>query len=396
MSTLAISNIRPMGGVSTSILIENGRISTIGGAIPPGFPTLDGGGRLAIPGLVEAHAHLDKTLWGMPWYRNEVGPRLIDKIDNERAAKRSLGIDPARQSARQVALSAGHGTTHIRTHVDVDTDGGMAGIEGVMATRAALADVVDMQIVAFPQSGLLVRPGTMELMEQAMRLGADVVGGLDPCAIDRDPKGHLDAIFALAQRYGRGVDIHLHESGEMGAFSMELIIERAQALGMRRNVVISHAFCLGMPDPAAVARLVDALAEAEIAVMTTGTPSRPVPPLLALREAGVVVGSGSDGIRDTWGPYGNADMLERAMFLGMRNNLRRDDQVEQALDVCTHGGAAMMGVTDYGLRPGCPADMVLLPGACLTEAVVSRPRDRIVLKRGKIIAEAGTAVFTTL
>lgn len=395
MSILAITNIRPMGADSTTILVEQGRISAIGGAIPPGFPTLDGGGRLAIPGLVEAHAHLDKTLWGMAWYRNEVGPRLIDKIDNERAAKRSLGIDPARQSARQVALSAGHGTTHIRTHVDVDTDGGIASIEGVMATRAALTDVVDMQIVAFPQSGLLVRPGTLELMDAAMRLGADVVGGLDPCAIDRDPKGHLDAIFGLAQRYGRGVDIHLHETGEMGTFSMELIIERARALGMRRNVVISHAFCLGMPDPAAVARLIDALAEAEIAVMTTGTPSRPVPPLLALREAGVVVGSGSDGIRDTWGPYGNADMLERAMFLGMRNNLRRDDQVEQALDVCTHGGAAMMGVTDYGLRPGCPADMVLLPGACLTEAVVSRPRDRIVLKRGKVIAEAGTSAFVT-
>jgi cytosine/adenosine deaminase-related metal-dependent hydrolase len=79
----------------------------------------------------------------------------------------------------------------------------------------------------------------------------------------------------------------------------------------------------------------------------------------------------------------------------MRNNLRRDDQVEQALDVCTHGGASMMGIADYGLRPGCPADMVLLPGACLTEAVVSRPRDRIVLKRGNVIAEAGTSVFAT-
>jgi cytosine/adenosine deaminase-related metal-dependent hydrolase len=396
MTGLAITDIRPMGGGATTIVIENGRIAAIGGAVPPGCPTLDGGGRLAIPGLVEAHAHLDKTLWGMPWYRNQVGPRLIDKIDNERAAKRTLGIDPARQSARQVALTVGHGTTHIRSHVDVDTDGGMAGVEGVMATRAATADQVDMQIVAFPQSGLLVRPGTLELMDRAMRLGADVVGGLDPCAIDRDPKGHLDAVFALAERHGRGVDIHLHEPGEMGAFSMELIVERTRALGMRGQVVISHAFCLGMPDPPAVARLIEALAEAGIAVMTTGTPSRPVPPLLALRAAGVVVGSGSDGIRDTWGPYGNADMLERAMFLGMRNNLRRDDEVEQALDVCTHGGAALMGIADYGLRPGCPADMVLLEGACLTEAVVSRPRARTVLKRGRVTAEAGTAPLVDL
>ncbi len=394
MTDLLIRNIRPMGGAARDILVRSGRIAAMGTMAAEGAPVLEGGGRLAIPGLVEAHAHLDKTLWGMAWYRNEVGPRLIDKIDNERAAKKTLGIDARRQSARQVALTVGHGSTHIRTHVDVDTECGVSSIEGVMATRDAHAEHVDMQIVAFPQSGLLVRPGTVELLDQAMRLGADVVGGLDPCAIDRDPKGHLDAVFGLAQQHGKGVDIHLHEPGEMGAFSMELIIERAVALGMRgQSVVISHAFCLGMPDTAAVDRLLADLARAEVAIMTTGTPSRPVPPLQRARAAGVVVGSGSDGIRDTWGPYGNADLLERAMFLGMRNNLRRDDEVELALDVCTTGGAAMMGLTDYGLAVGRPADMVLLPGATLTEAVVSRPRDRIVLKRGRVTARDGAAAF---
>lgn len=389
---LLITNVHPGGGAATSILVRGGRIAAMGSGMPAGPAVLDGGGRIAIPGLVEAHAHLDKTLLGMPWYRNEVGPRLIDKIDNERAAKRRLGIDAGRQSARQVVQSIGFGTTHTRTHVDVDTDCGIASIEGVMATRAAYADVMDLQIVAFPQSGLLVRPGTLDLMDRAMALGCEVVGGLDPCAIDRDPKGHLDAVFALAQKYGSGVDIHLHEPGEMGAFSMELIIERTRALGMGGHVVISHAFCLGVPDPTAVDRLVASLAEARIAVMTTGSPSRPVPAVLKLRAAGVVVGSGSDGIRDTWGPYGNADMLERAMFIGMRNNLRRDDEVEQALDICTHGGAAMMGLSDYGLAIGKPADLVLLPGQSLTDAVVSRPRDRIVIKRGAVVAHDGTAM----
>ena len=104
-------------------------------------------------------------------------------------------------------------------------------------------------------------------MEQALRLGAETVGGLDPCAIDRDPKGHLDAVFGLAERFGRGVDIHLHEPGEMGAFSTELIIERTRALGMAGRVMISHAFCLGMPDPAIVDPLIAALAEAGIAIM---------------------------------------------------------------------------------------------------------------------------------
>ncbi len=385
MADLCITDVRPMGGPATSILIQGGRIAAFGAPVPDGMTTLDGGGRLAIPGLVEAHTHLDKTLWGMDWYVNDVGPRLIDKIDNERAARRALGVDPARQSARQVALTVGHGTTHIRTHVDVDTDLGLAGIEGVLATRQAMAEQVTLQIVAFPQSGLLVRPGTLDLLDEAMRLGADVVGGLDPCAIERDPKGHLDAIFALAQRHGTGVDIHLHETGEMGAFSMELIIERARALGLRgQSVVISHAFCLGMPDVAAVDALLDALARAEIGIMTTGSPSRPVPPLLRARAAGVVVGAGSDGIRDTWGPYGNGCMLERAMILGLRNNLRRDTELEQALDVCTHGGAAMMGIADYGLAVGRPADLVLLPGACLAEAVVARPTDRITLRQGRV------------
>ncbi|MCX7384592.1 MAG: amidohydrolase family protein [Alphaproteobacteria bacterium] len=394
MPNLIITNIRPHGGAETSITIKSGRIAAIGGPAEPGLKVFDGHGLLAIPGLVEAHAHLDKTLYGMPWYVNKVGPALLDKIDNERASKRTLGIDAHRQSARQVALTVGHGTTHIRTHVDVDTECGVTSIEGVMATKAAHADHVDMQIVAFPQSGLLRRPGTLELMDTAMRLGADAVGGIDPCSMDRDPKGHLDAVFGLAQRHGKGVDIHLHEPGEMGAFSMDLIIERAKALGMRgQSVVISHAFCLGMPDVAAVDRLLADLAAAEIAILTLGTPSRPVPPLLRARAAGVVVGTGSDGIRDTWGPYGDADILERAKILGMRNNLRHDTEVEQALDVCTHGGAKMMGISDYGIAIGKPADLVLLPGSCLTEAVVSRPVDRITFKRGRITARNGAAAF---
>lgn len=386
MSELAITDIRPMGGPSTHMLLRGGRIAAIGGALPEGVAIVDGGGRLAIPGLVEAHTHLDKSLYGMGWYRNQVGPTLADKIDNERENRHALGIDPRRQSARQVALSLGHGSTHIRSHVDVDIVCGVEGIEGVMATREAMADRVDIQIVAFPQSGLLVRPGTLGLMEQAMRLGADAVGGLDPCSMDRDPKGHLDAVFGLAERFGRKVDIHLHEPGEMGAFSMELIVERTLALGMAGLVAISHAFCLGMPDPARVSGLVDSLARAGVAIMTTGSPSRPVPDLLALRRAGVVVASGSDGIRDTWGPYGNGDMLERAMLLGLRNNLRRDDEVEQALDACTHGGAALMGLDGYGLAVGDLADLVLLDGVCLTEAVVSRPGGRIVFKRGRLVA----------
>jgi cytosine deaminase len=395
MTDLLIRDIRPMGGPATTIAILNGRIAAIGAPADTRAATvLDGAGRIALPGLVEAHTHLDKSLLGMPWYRNAVGPRLIDRIDNERAERGALPIDARRQSARQAVLSIGHGTTHIRTHVDVDTDIGTRGIEGVLATRAALADSVGIDLVAFPQSGLLMRPGTLDLLEHALRLGAETVGGLDPCAIDRDPKGHLDAVFGLAERFGRGVDIHLHETGEMGAFSMELIIERAHALGMAGRVIISHAFCLGAPDPALVEPLIAALARASVAIMTTGTPSRPVPPLKRLAEAGVVVCAGSDGIRDTWGPYGNADMLQRATLLGMRNNLRRDDELPIALAACTSGGAVALGLPDYGLAEGCFADLVLVPAETLAEAIAQCPGGRTTIRRGAVVATDGVAAVT--
>src|ERR1700750_1576717 len=139
---LLVRSVRPMGGELTDILITGGRMSA--SSAPAGVPVLDGGGRVVLPGLVEAHTHLDKSLLGLPWYRNEVGPRLIDKIENERRVRATLPINPRQQSERQALLSVSHGSTFIRSHVDVDTDCGVAGIEGVIATREALAGVVDI------------------------------------------------------------------------------------------------------------------------------------------------------------------------------------------------------------------------------------------------------------
>ncbi len=392
---LLLREVRPMGGPATDVLILKGKFAPLDAPAPDDVVVAEGGGALLIPGLVEAHTHLDKSLLGLPWHRNAVGPRLIDKITYERENKRRLDMDPRRQSERQALQSVAKGSTHIRSHVDVDTDHGLWGVEGVMATRDRLRDVIDIELVAFPQSGMMTRPGTVALMEEAMKAGCEVVGGLDPCGIDRDPKGHLDVVFDLAQRFGKPVDIHLHERDSMGAFSMELIIERTRALGMEGHVAISHAFCLGMADRAHVAALTEALAAARIHIMTTGPAASPAPAVKELREAGVTVCSGSDGIRDTWGPFGNGDMLERAMFLAQRNNLRRDEEVELALDICTHGGAAVMAREGYGLAPGCWADAVLIEGESLTEAVANRAPRRLVLKRGRVTARDGAAVMAS-
>lgn len=395
MTDLLLKNVRPMGGQSTDILIRKGRIASIGVVeADSGVAIEEGHGALLLPGFVEAHAHLDKTLWGMGWRAHQAGPSLESRIATERRLRREWKIDPALQSARQVALCASHGTTAIRSHVDIDTEQGLAGFEGVCATREHFRDQMDIEIVAFPQSGLMIRPGTLELMDAALANGADVVGGLDPCGIDRDPKGQLDAVFALAEKHGKPIDIHLHEPDELGAFSLEMIIERTKAHGMAGKVVVSHAFCLGMTDRARAGRLTEELAELDIAIATTAPASRPVPAAAELRAAGVRLCAGSDGIRDTWGPYGNADMLERAMLLGLRNNFRRDDEVEYALDVCTRGGADVMELPDYGLEEGNFADLVLVEAETVAEAVAARPLRKLVLKRGRAVACDGVALFT--
>jgi cytosine/adenosine deaminase-related metal-dependent hydrolase len=284
------------------------------------------------------------------------------------------------------------GSTHIRSHVDVVPDIGLANVEALLATRQALEGMVDLQIVAFPQTGVLVAPGTAELLEEAVALGADVVGGIDPGAIDRDPAAHLDTIFAIADRRGAGIDIHLHETDGLGALAIELIAERTRALGLGGRVVISHAFCLATLQAAERDRLIGLLAEHHIAVLTTAPGDRPFPPIKALRRAGVTVCAGSDGIRDCWSPFGNADMLERAMLLAWRSGFRTDADLELALDVVTQGGARALGLADYGLEPGCRADFVLLAGEILAEAVVRRGPERCVVKAGRVVARDGACL----
>lgn len=393
MTSLLLRNARPMGGETADILIRDGRVAAIGPDLQAeGIPEEQAGGRIAIPGLVDTHTHVDKGLIGYPWYVNEVGPRLIDKIDNERRVKRELALDPHIQSMRHVLQCLGYGTTLVRTHVDIDTEQGLAALEGVVETRRALAGQVEIEIVAFPQSGLLRRPGTVELIDAAMSAGADLVGGLDPCGMDRDPKGHLDAIFAIAEKHGKGIDIHLHEGGEMGAFSMDLIFERIRAHDMRGKVAVSHAFCLGMPDWNASQALIDQCAELDVPILTTAPPSREVPALKRLVAADVRFGAGVDGFRDTWGPYGNGDMLERAMLLGMRNNLRRDDEVAMALDVCTTGGALAMDRADHALVVGGRGDVVLAEGESLADAVVSHAPRALVVTAGRVVARNGASL----
>jgi cytosine deaminase len=392
MTDLLLRNLRPMGGAATDVLLRGGRIAALGAglAAPDGVPVEDGHGLLLLPAFVEGHTHLDKTTFHQPdWLVNEVGPRIEDKIDTEREWRARTGHDAGAASLAMARAFLAAGTTRIRSHVDVDTSGGTRHIEGVLATREAMRGLQEIQVVAFPQSGILGRQGTEALLDAALAMGADIVGGLDPCAIERDPVRHLGIVFGLAEKHGKPVDIHLHEPGTMGAFSLDLILERTRALGMEGRVVVSHAFCLGDITERDRDALLARMAALGVAIATTAPASRPVPPVAACRAAGVTIFAGNDGIRDTWTPYGSPDMLERAMLVGLRNNFRRDDEIALAFDCVGAAGARGCGFADYGLAPGARADLVLLDARSLAEAVVARPPRRLVVAGGRVVARDG-------
>jgi cytosine deaminase len=387
---LLLTNLRPMGGPALDLLVDGGRIAEVGERLraPAGATVVDGRGQLALPGLVDAHAHLDKTLWGLPWRPHTAGDGLAALIENEHRGRAELaeaGVTVAQRAASLLGAYVAAGTSHIRSHVDVDTAAGLGSLHGVMEARAAFADRITVELVAFPQSGLLVRPGTAELLEAAVQEGADLVGGLDPAGFDHRPVEHLDTIFAIADRHGCGLDIHLHDGGERGAFTLDLVIERTRALGLAGKVTVSHAFALAEVPGPRLERLIEGLAAQRISLTTVAPGNRPPLPLASLRAAGVAVGLGSDGIRDLWSPWGDGDVLARAALLAWRAGARRDEDLAAALEVATSGGAAVLGLPDHGLEPGCMADLVLVPATTLGEAVVTHPPRTLVLKAGRIL-----------
>ena len=234
MSALTLTDVRPWGGDAVDLLIADGVIAAVtpaGTALVSG-DRVDGQGLLALPGFVNAHAHVDKSWWGQPWVSYGGEATTQGRIAHERAERDKYGIPSAAGATAVLREFLRHGTTATRSHVDVDPGSGLRGIEAVREAVAALDDAIEVEIVAFPQDGVIRRPGVLELLDDAAQAGATSIGGLDPASIDRDPVAQLDGLFEIAERRGVGLDIHLHDGGDLGAFQYELIIERTLRTGL--------------------------------------------------------------------------------------------------------------------------------------------------------------------
>jgi cytosine/adenosine deaminase-related metal-dependent hydrolase len=199
-------------------------------------------------------------------------------------------------------------------------------------------------------------------------------------------------IFAIAERRGVGLDIHLHDPGPLGCFELRQIAARASAAALAGRVAVSHAFALGGVDETEFGRTAEALARADVAIMTNGPGPVSMPPVKRLIEAGVRVFAGSDNIRDAWSPYGNGDMLERAMLIGYRQGFLDDADLALAFDLVTGAAARVLGLANNSVGVGDFADLAALPAASIPEAVAAHPPRALVMKRGRVVAREGELI----
>ena len=402
---------REPGGDAVDVEIRDGRITAISPhdradtaiAAADDMPIAEGRNGVLLPAFADVHAHLDSTRLGLPFRPHTAGDDLASLIDNDRANWRTAELDVATRATRTLGLTIASGATFVRSHAQIDTGTGLDRLEGVLAARAAHAERAKVQIVAFPQAGIVRDPGTADLLAAALRAGADLIGGIDPCGYDRDPVDHLDVVFGLAEKHQVGVDIHLHDAGELGAFTFELIAERTAALGMHGNVTISHAFALPTVDHRRQAALIELLATHDIALATVAPTPPDALPLEALRAAGVRVGLGQDGTRDYWSPYGNGDVLERVWQLAFCAYYRHDELIESCVDLAARGGRSLVEggrwtrtpmVDDErsGLAVGAPAELVVVAADTVSAAVMDHPPRTLVIHEGRVVASDGRVV----
>ncbi|WP_342625142.1 amidohydrolase family protein [Pseudomonas alkylphenolica] len=374
-------------GSPLSLAVADGRIARLGtdlGAIE-GVERIDLGGQLLLPGFIDGHIHLDKSFVGDRWHPHQAVGSLRERLAVE---KRELALAPSMVERADALISqaVSFGTVAMRSHVDVDATTGLSNLHAVMQAREKWRGIVDIELVAFPQAGVMSCPGTADVLEAAIREGAEVIGGIDPTTLDGDAEGQLDVVFGIAERHGVKIDIHLHEPGLQGVEQLQRIAARTCAAGLQGRVSVSHAYALGQVPEDVLERIGATLANAGVSILTNAPGDHAFPPILRLRAAGVNVFAGNDNIRDAWWPYGNADMLQRAMLIGYRSGFYSDEDLNVALTMATSAGAAVMEKSDYGLKVGNEATFIVIKAANAAAAVAAAPAERRMVRRGELQA----------
>lgn len=382
--------------------IEAGKIAAIAQDVDArSRESIDAAGRAVIPGLLEPHLHLEKAL---------LHRRMPPQLGTLEEAIRLTGILKGKQEredvmmrSRQVLdMAVRNGTVAIRAHPDVDKIQGLIGVETALALKQEYRALLDLQIVAFPQEGILKSPGTLDLLEEAIRLGADVVGG---CPYNEpswdDTKRHIDTAFALAQKHSLPVDMHADFADDMSDrrfATASYIAQKTIDTGYQGRVALGHVTSLGALTPDEAKPTLELLQRANVHIVTLPAtdvylggrkdqknPRRGLTPVRALRDAGVNVAFSSNNIRNAFTPFGKADPLQIGNLLAHLAQFGTPEHQAYVLQMATHDAAKAMGIADrYGIEVGKQADLVVLDTQQVADAILDLPSRSWVIKRGKV------------
>jgi cytosine deaminase len=402
--SLVIRNARVRGHEQlVDIAVENDRIAAVGARLPGRGPQeLDAGGSLALPGLFNLHFHADKCLLGEIMRPNQSGtlPEAIE-ITNEFKRK----YEPAEVAARAVrALEAGilNGTTFFRLFADVGTIGGLRAARGLLLARDKLAKYCRVQVVAFPQEGIVRDPGAAELMEEAVREGCDIVGGLPWYEYtDEDARRHIDICFEIARRHDLDIHMLVDDTDDANSRSLEYLALKTMRENYGGRVAASHCGAMAGYNDVYAAKVIDMVATAGITISVNAhinlvcsaridrePKRRGIARVKELLARGVNVVTSQDDVNDPYYPFGKPDPLECACMIAHVAQLTLPHELEQVADMITANSAKAARVEDYGIAAGCRADLVIVGAPSVHEALRLQPARRQVFKDGREIARS--------
>ncbi len=395
-NSLLLKNVKITGQETLmDLLVIDGKINKIAQNInDPSVDIYDAKGALLLPSFVDAHVHLDKTRIGAEHRLHHVKTASVaERAMNERRLRVEMNHDPLLFGSNLIEQMALCGTTHIRSHIDIDSSIQLKHVEALLKLKDKYKGFMDIELVAFPQSGIVKDPGVAQLLDQAMGMGVDIVGGLDPQVFDNDLNGHLDIVFNIAEKYGSRIDLHIHEPGEIGLKTFNAIIDRAKVLDMKDKITLSHAFALGQITPEQLNQLLPKMADLGISVITTAPGDVEFPPMGPLMAANVLYSAASDNIQDFWSPWGTGDQLERAMFLARKEGYRIDEPLMQCFQAITQNPAKLLGLSNHGLayiKEGESANFTALMAEDVGNAILQRSERLFTMKDGRLTMLEGT------
>ncbi len=396
MMDLIIRNARTADAAGrVDVAIREGRVAKIAARVADaGAQEIDVGGKLVIAGLVESHFHLDKALLGAgaPADAGTVAGAIRATAEMKRRFTRE---DIHARARRALELAVRHGTTAMRTHVEVDPIVGLAGMEAILPLQREYAWAIDLQICVFPQEGLFKAPGTERLMREALTMGGQAVGGVP--YNDTDPLAHLDLVFALAREFDRDVDLHLDFADDAEGLLVGEVADRAMRFGWEGRVVAGHLTALGALMPDDLAPVVTRIRDAGISILVLPATDlylmgrndlrnvrRGLAPARRLHEAGVNVAVSTNNVQNPFTPFGDCDLLRVANIFATAGHFGTADDLVLVLRMVTEHGARALRLTDHGVREGARADLVLLDCAEPAEAVGAIPERLMVIKAGRV------------